>query len=103
MLLVFFILLAYIIMLVTSPTQLPVEDQLSSPFLCADGEVRPCASGDCEGTSTCVKGVWGGCRWEQVCAPGLREPCIIQGCAYAVRECNECGTGWSECHPFPAD
>ncbi|MFZ5501488.1 MAG: hypothetical protein ACOY58_06220, partial [Candidatus Micrarchaeota archaeon] len=89
-----------IVMIVTAPRDLRTEQKEAAEFLCASGETRSCQSGSCAGTSTCIQGVWSGCRWERICTPGIHEPCIEQGCAYALRECNECGTGWGECLPL---
>lgn len=65
--------------------------------LCNDGETKPCSAGDCNGTSTCSGGEWGGCRWVQSCTPGSVQMCFHNTCAYAVRVCNECGTGFGPC------
>lgn len=65
---------------------------------CIDGQTRPCTAAGCNGTSTCMNGRWWGCKWNQTCVPGSRAPCLRDtGCTYAVKECNSCGTGYSEC------
>jgi hypothetical protein len=65
--------------------------------ICQDGQARPCVVGNCSGQSTCVGGAWGGCKWERVCTPKTSVPCINGSCAYAIRTCNECGTGYGPC------
>lgn len=67
------------------------------PDACVDGTSQACSVGSCSGISTCVDGIWSGCRWQTVCTPGSRAPCFDGACLYAVKECNGCGTGFSEC------
>ncbi len=64
---------------------------------CADGQTQQCTAGACSGVSTCIGGVWSGCKWPTSCIPGARVPCLSNGCVYAVKECNSCGTGYGEC------
>jgi hypothetical protein len=64
---------------------------------CTDGQRRYCSAGDCSGVSVCVGGMWGGCRWDQVCTPGSAVPCISGSCPQGVKECNSCGTGYGPC------
>lgn len=64
---------------------------------CTEGQIKACSLGNCSGTSLCVGGSWGGCRWERICPPGSRLPCINNSCVYALKECNECGTGYGPC------
>ncbi|MEW6036121.1 MAG: hypothetical protein AB1529_05900 [Candidatus Micrarchaeota archaeon] len=75
----------------------PEEPAPSKPSVCRDGQTQYCSSGGCSGASTCIGGVWSGCKWEQVCTPGSRVPCTKEGCFYAVRECNACGSAWGPC------
>jgi hypothetical protein len=65
--------------------------------ICEDNQTHACTSGSCNGTSTCVDNSWSSCTWEKICVPGSRAMCIEDGCAYAVKECNECGTGYGPC------
>lgn len=67
------------------------------PEACASGSTRGCAVGSCGGTETCVDGLWSGCRWGSICSPGARVPCFDGACISAVKECNSCGTGYSQC------
>ncbi len=67
------------------------------PRSCQDGQTQPCSTGSCSGLSRCINGVWSGCRWDTVCTPGDRVPCLSNGCVYAVKECNSCGTGYGAC------
>ncbi len=78
----------------SSPTEPPVSDAVPG---CSEGQTRPCSAGSCTGIATCLDGIWTGCRWEKICIPGIKAPCIYGGCAYAYKECNECGTGYGEC------
>ncbi len=64
---------------------------------CTEGQTQSCRVGACTGISTCTGGSWGGCKWKTVCTPGTKAPCTLQGCAYAYKECNECGTGYGPC------
>jgi hypothetical protein len=68
-----------------------------APAACAEDQSRQCFVGNCSGVSTCINGAWSGCRWERVCTPGSRSTCLKDGCAYAVKECNGCGTGYGPC------
>ena len=79
-----------------SPGALPPAQQ-PPPTLCTEGQTQYCAIDSCSGTRTCVGGVWSGCRWQQVCTPGSRIPCLRQDCSYAVQTCNECGSGYGPC------
>ncbi|MFN7991888.1 MAG: hypothetical protein U0R44_07075 [Candidatus Micrarchaeia archaeon] len=67
------------------------------PRFCHEGDTQFCTIGSCSGQSACINGVWSGCRWARVCTPGERIPCLKNGCAYAVKECDTCGTGFGEC------
>lgn len=68
---------------------------------CQPGQARPCAVGNCSGTSACLgDGSWGGCTWAHSCEAGSRIPCLRDGCSYAYRECNPCGSGYGECVPI---
>jgi hypothetical protein len=64
---------------------------------CKDGLTQYCKVGNCSGLSTCVGGAWGGCKWERVCTSGSKAPCLKNNCPYALKECNECGTGFGPC------
>lgn len=75
----------------------PQQNESALQAGCTDGQTKACSVGECGGTSTCVNGRWWVCRWETVCTPGSRIPCLNGGCAYAVRECNSCGTGYGPC------
>ena len=92
------LVLAYSV-LISLPSPAPAAPE---PFdrgagACVSGTTKYCAVGSCSGVSTCVGGVWGGCRWETRCTPGSRASCLDGGCSYAVKECNECGTGYGAC------
>lgn len=66
---------------------------------CVPGQVEGCSVGRCSGMSTCLQdGTWGGCNWQRVCIPGSRAPCLQNGCAYAYKECNQCGSGYGDCN-----
>ncbi|MEW6722800.1 MAG: hypothetical protein AB1324_06060 [Candidatus Micrarchaeota archaeon] len=71
------------------------------PESCRDGETRPCSVNACAGTSVCAGGSWSGCTWEQKCVPGAKVSCIREGCVYAFRECDDCGSGYGECVGVP--
>jgi hypothetical protein len=75
----------------------PGSGNASAPVLCKDGQTRACSAGSCGGVSTCVGGVWSGCKWPRVCVPGSKVSCIQNGCAYAFKECDECGSGYGPC------
>lgn len=64
---------------------------------CKDGLTQYCTVGNCSGLSTCAGNAWGGCKWERVCTPGSKVPCLKNNCPYALKECNECGTGYGSC------
>jgi len=89
--------LAYIVYVVFVPEAVSVPGDTHRALYCTDGERRACTAGSCSGISTCVGGSWGGCDWQKVCEPGSRELCIKDGCAYALKECDECGTSWGPC------
>jgi len=77
----------------------PLSTSPQQPAQCKDGDTKPCSVGECGGVSTCVRGSWRGCRWNETCAPGVRAPCINGACVYAVKVCNECGTAYGPCVP----
>ncbi|MFH0884841.1 MAG: hypothetical protein V1861_03970 [Candidatus Micrarchaeota archaeon] len=64
---------------------------------CKDGQTQYCKLGNCSGFSMCTGGVWGGCRWERICSPGSMATCLENNCPYALKECNECGSGYGPC------
>jgi hypothetical protein len=71
-----------------------------SPGGCVPGTMENCSIGSCGGTSFCLAdGTWGGCTWQRVCTPGVRDACIQNGCAYAYKTCNQCGSGYGACAP----
>ncbi len=69
----------------------------SAPKYCRDGQTQACSTGSCSGVSSCINGIWSGCKWDTLCTPGARVPCLSNGCVYAVKECNSCGTGYGDC------
>ncbi len=73
------------------------EPGQSAPRYCRDGQTQACSAGSCSGLSTCINGIWSGCKWGTVCTPLSRVPCLSNGCVYAVKECNSCGTGYGDC------
>ncbi len=90
---------AVVVVFFTSPEpgvfHYPLEENLAG---CMPGQARGCTVGNCSGTSLCLEGgTWSGCRWEHVCAPGARIPCLKDGCSYAYRDCNACGSGYGDC------
>lgn len=62
-----------------------------------EGQLQYCREGNCSGLSTCIGGSWGKCRWERVCSPGSKATCLENSCVYAIKVCNECGTGYGPC------
>jgi len=74
--------------------QYPKEDELQR---CTENQTRTCQVGGCVGLQTCFEGEWSGCSWKRICTPGIKTPCLKQGCAYAYQECNPCGTGFGPC------
>ncbi len=74
-----------------------VPSAQSAPHACKDGQTQYCSLGNCSGFSTCVGGVWSGCRWERLCTPGSKATCLKSNCPYALKVCNECGTGYGTC------
>ncbi|NYZ73913.1 hypothetical protein H0O00_02110 [Candidatus Micrarchaeota archaeon] len=72
-------------------------EEWSTSSLCTHGDTKPCTTGPCNGTAICINGIWSSCRWEKVCVPGTRLSCTKLSCFYAVRECNQCGTGYGPC------
>ncbi|MFH1520338.1 MAG: hypothetical protein ABID61_01705 [Candidatus Micrarchaeota archaeon] len=98
------LILFFILLLIISSTLLPfvIPHQINSPpseqpQLCTTNQTKQCFISSCNGTSTCFDGDWSSCYWEKVCTPGSRAMCIQKGCAYAVKTCNPCGTGYSQC------
>ncbi len=92
------VIAAYTFFFVSAPAvnlHYPSEDKAER--LCSEGQIRNCTVGGCTGVSTCASGRWGGCKWEMVCTPGIRAPCLNNSCVYAYKECNECGTGYGPC------
>jgi hypothetical protein len=66
---------------------------------CIAGQARNCSVGGCTGTSLCLEdGTWGSCNWQRVCTPGSTLPCLQDGCAYAYKTCNPCGSGYGDCN-----
>ncbi len=91
-------IIIYAIYLGTGPAQAQQERSgQSAPKYCQDGQTQACSAGSCSGVSTCINGVWSGCKWATACTPGARVPCLSNGCVYAVKECNSCGTGYTDC------
>ncbi|MFH0737840.1 MAG: hypothetical protein V1827_04235 [Candidatus Micrarchaeota archaeon] len=91
------IILSYILYLAFFPQEVDVIGDSHRALYCTDGEKRACTIGACSGISACSGGAWGGCSWERICEPGSRELCIQDGCAYALKECDGCGTSWGPC------
>lgn len=92
------LIIAYAAYLGWGPSVQPSQQtQDTGTKFCKEGDTRTCASGSCQGVSRCLNGVWSGCRWDTVCTPGQRVPCLSNGCVYAVKECNSCGTAYTEC------
>jgi hypothetical protein len=75
----------------------PRPAQQNNAAMCRDGQTQYCSLGNCSGLSTCIGGAWSGCRWEQVCTPGSTATCLKSSCPYALKVCNECGTGYGPC------
>lgn len=74
------------------------SDGKPSYDFCHPGSSLPCAVGNCTGRYVCLAdGTWGDCTWARACVPGSRIPCLDNGCAYAYRECDPCGSGYGEC------
>ena len=69
----------------------------STPQSCRDGQTQYCRLGNCSGVSVCSGGAWSGCRWDRICAPGSKATCLKSSCPYALKECDECGTGYGPC------
>ncbi len=86
---------------VTTPFKNPVGPSVPSVLSCVDGLTRFCELGGCVGITTCLSGRWGGCQFDSVCRPGTTAPCTRDGCAYGIKMCNECGTGYGSCIPYP--
>jgi len=94
--LVLFLISMALIFYAPAPPPQPAEKL--PPPACMDGQTRSCTTGGCSGIATCKDGKWWGCRWNQTCRPGARAPCLNDnGCSYAVKECNDCGTGYGPC------
>ncbi len=92
------LILAYAMLMHGGPAEFsPPPPQKSQEAACTDGLTQYCRVGNCSGTSTCVGGIWGGCKWERVCVPGSKATCLKSSCPYALKECNECGTGYGPC------
>jgi hypothetical protein len=89
------VVMVYFMSPATGAFHYPVAENESG---CAPGTARACSVGICSGMSTCLgDGTWGGCDWQRVCIPGSRAPCIQDGCAYAFKTCNPCGSGYGDC------
>ncbi|MFH1785812.1 MAG: hypothetical protein ABH842_05270 [Candidatus Micrarchaeota archaeon] len=98
--LLLFLILAYVVfqnfsLSKTKSNSIP-EDQY---LVCTENSTQYCSVGSCSGLSTCHNGIWSSCQWEKVCTPGFKTMCIENGCAYAIKECNECGTSFGQCLP----
>jgi hypothetical protein len=92
------VVIAYAAYLGWAPSPQPASRPSDSATgLCREGDTRPCSVNSCQGVSRCLNGVWSGCRWDTVCTPGARVPCLSNGCVYAVKECDSCGTGYTDC------
>lgn len=93
------VIIAYAAYLGSGPAVAPQSQPApgSSSRICQEGQTQPCSTGTCPGVSRCINGVWSGCRWDTICTPGTRVPCLSNGCVYAVKECDSCGTGYTEC------
>ena len=91
-------IIAYAAYLGSGPQQQP-QSQPAAPQggICSEGQTQACSLGSCSGQMRCINGVWSGCRWDTICTPGSRVPCLSNGCVYAVKECDSCGTGYTAC------
>jgi len=69
----------------------------SSPASCAEGQTKPCSLETCTGYSSCHNGLWGACRWQLVCSPYTKTPCLNNSCVYGYKECDGCGSGYGPC------
>ncbi len=98
MLAVLVLILAYGFIAPRTPISIgPGQGAQQPAAACTEGQSSTCRIGNCSGVSTCIAGSWSACRWEQVCSPGSRVTCVSGGCAYAIKACNECGTGFGPC------
>ncbi|MBI5046630.1 hypothetical protein HZC07_02765 [Candidatus Micrarchaeota archaeon] len=64
---------------------------------CVEGQIKNCIVGSCSGQTSCIGGSWSVCSLKQACTPGSTVPCLKQGCSYAFKKCNVCGTDYEQC------
>jgi len=97
-LILFVFAVVIIVLVIYNSIQPPVEEDIAPETVeCAEGSVRDCERGPCNGTQSCTNGTWEKCSVEIICTPGARTPCVMDHCASAYKICNECGTGYGEC------
>jgi hypothetical protein len=76
-------------------TQAPQETHRPE---CAGNETRACQIDACPGEERCLGGYFGPCNTPRnVCNPGQRIACNIDGCEFGYRICDACGTGFGGC------
>lgn len=90
----------------TEEHNLPINNEPKQAYIeqtkkqeCVDGQTISCVDEkNCPGKKTCVLGTWLNCYVERICTPKEKKICALgDGCNFGYKECNECGTGWSEC------
>ncbi|MFH0927175.1 MAG: hypothetical protein V1822_01205 [Candidatus Micrarchaeota archaeon] len=82
------------------PARENIEPPAPAVAQCDDGQQKSCSlTNGCSGTSVCDGGRWSECSTARVCRPGRVAPCPLDSCNFGIRECDECGSGWSECAP----
>lgn len=97
-------ILAYAVYLAFEPQGHPAPASSAGtapPASCRAGDRQYCTAGNCTGTSVCMDGMWSGCTWARVCAPGTTIPCFKETCPQGIQECNSCGTGYGSCTNVP--
>lgn len=67
---------------------------------CQNGAEEICyTKKGCRGKRICISGIWSECYENKICQPGKKVICLLDGCNFGYKTCNECGDGWSECLP----
>lgn len=98
LLVLFLILLSivyFFLMLPEKPSSILVKT--NDIVECTEGEIKECTTSDnCKGTVQCNEGEWGVCVVQKICLPGSEIECR-EDCLVGYRECNACGTNYSEC------
>jgi len=102
------ILALFLFLTIQNTKRSPIEDnfenqenkektQQTQEKECLEGEVKNCTYQNCPGKMICEGGKFSSCVIAQkICKSGDKVGCLIDGCKFGYRICNECGQ-YGEC------